>query len=139
MVWIHLAATWALVGLIWTIQLVHYPLMVLIERGFANYAIQHQGRILWLVGPLMAAEAVTAGLLALEPPSGVSPALVWTGVALLAIAWLMTGLVSVPLHSSLAGGYDKRKIERLVTTNWVRTAAWTARGLIAIEIARSVS
>ena len=50
-------ATWAMIGLIWMVQVVHYPVL---ERWSAAVpvaaAVDHQRRISWVVGPLMAVE-----------------------------------------------------------------------------------
>ena len=55
---VHVGATLALVGLIWTVQLVHYPLMAEVRTGFARYHELHRERITWIVAPLMGAEAL---------------------------------------------------------------------------------
>ena len=60
----HAASTWALVGLIWIVQLVHYPLMATVGTPqFPSYHAAHAQRITWVVAPLMLAELATAGLL----------------------------------------------------------------------------
>ena len=129
---LHTFATLALVGLIWTIQLVHYPLLHCVERGFAQYHEAHTSRIVWLVAPLMGLELLSALALASAPPAGIPSGLAWLGFALVAATWLTTGLVSVPCHANLAGGFDAAVIDRLVFTNWIRTAAWTARGVLVL-------
>jgi hypothetical protein len=49
-----------------------------------------------------------------------------------ALVWLSTAFVQVPLHARLSAGFDTRAHRRLVATNWVRTLSWTARGLLAL-------
>lgn len=129
---VHTFATLALVGSIWTIQLVHYPLLRCVERGFTQYHEAHTSRIVWLVAPLMGLELLSALALASAPPAGVSSEVAWVGFALVVATWLSTGLVSVPCHSKLAGGFDAAVIDRLVSTNWLRTIAWTARGVLVL-------
>jgi hypothetical protein len=58
--------------------------------------------------------------------------LAWSGLALLGVIWLCTGLIQVPLHQRLEKGFDAVSHRRLVTGNWIRTIAWSLRGLIAI-------
>ena len=60
---------------------------------------------------------------------------VWAGLALLAVIWLSTALVQVPLHRRLQGGFDAAAHRRLVRTNWLRTAAWTLRAALALRLA----
>ena len=136
LLWTQAFATLALVGLIWTIQLVHYPLMAEIRAGFATYHSEHCRRITWIVAPLMGLEAVCAGLLWLDRPPAISAAAAALGAALVGVNWVVTALVSVPLHNRLGGRQpDADVIGRLVTTNWIRTLAWTARGPLVLWMA----
>lgn len=126
------AAAWFLTGLIWIVQVVHYPLFASVGRdGFATYESAHARLITLVVGPAMLAEAAAALALAFARPPAVPAWAAWTGLVLLAAIWLSTFLVQVPLHGTLAGGFDADAHARLVATNWFRTAAWTARALLA--------
>lgn len=133
--WLHLASTLALVGLIWTIQLVHYPLMARVGADFVAYHSAHCARIAWLVTPLMGLEALTSVLLLAQRPAGVSATWAWVGIGLVGLIWLSTALLSVPEHSRLQQGFDAAAVERLVRTNWIRTVAWTVRGVLVVWIA----
>lgn len=128
----HAIATWALVGLIWTIQLVQYPLFAIVPaEGFLRFHAEHMRRITWVVGPLMLVEALTAIGLVLRNPS---EPLLWIGLGLVALLWLVTGLLSVPCHRRLSAGFDRSAHATLVGTNWIRTIAWSARGGLAVWI-----
>jgi hypothetical protein len=129
----NLAATLAMTGVIWTIQLVHYPLFGRVgEAGFAAYAAEHASRITLLVGPLMLVELATAAALVWWRPAALPGWAAVAGLALVALIWVSTWLVQVPLHEALGGGFDRAVYERLVATNWVRTAAWTARAALVL-------
>ena len=131
----HAAATWALFGLIWVVQLVQYPGFLLLSgKELGTYHDHHCARITWVVAPLMAAELLTGLALLLEPPAGVTSLSLGFGLGLIAVNWLATGLVSIPLHNRVPrASTDARR--RLVTTNWIRTVAWSLRGGIALAIA----
>ena len=125
-----------MVGLIWFVQLVHYPLFGAVgAEGFRGYSLSHQRLTTWAVGPAMLLEGATGGWLALRPPEGVARAPLVVGLALLGVIWLSTALVQVPRHAILGAGYDARAHRTLVASNWVRTAAWTARGALVLWIA----
>lgn len=127
---IHAAATWFMVGLIWLVQAVHYPLFAAVgPEGFRAYEAGHVRRITPVVGPAMLVEAVSAGWLLVRPDA--DRALAAAGCALVVVCWLSTALLQVPQHRVLEKGYDERAVRALVRTNWVRTVAWTARGVIA--------
>ena len=133
---VQTAATWALVGLIWTMQIVHYPLFAGVGRdGYPAWQKSHMARVTVVVGPLMVCEALAALrvlLSALRAGEAAQLPLAWTGCGLLAAIWLSTALVQAPLHGRLAAGYDAGLQRRLVRTNWVRTVLWTARGVVVL-------
>jgi len=132
---VHLAATAAMVGLIWFVQVVHYPLYRMVGQAqFAAYESAHQRLTTWVVGPLMAVEAMCAISLLLFPVDGLGKALPIVGLALLAAIHVSTALLQVPAHRVLSGGYDPDVADRLVATNWLRTCGWSARVAIAIAM-----
>ncbi len=133
---VHAGATWFMTGLIWFVQIVHYPLMREVQsESFSAYAHIHQQRTTWVVAPTMLVEAIFATLLLFVPPTeGVAEALPWIGSALLAFNWLVTFAVLVPLHARLSRGFADDAWRRLVALNWLRTIAWSARGLIALAL-----
>lgn len=124
-------ATWGMVGLIWMVQVVHYPMLVHYSAAVPGSAARdHAHRITFVVGPLMAVEGVTALILLGWRPDGMGWLSAWAAAALLGVALLSTVLVQVPLHGRLAQGHDPEAAASLLRTNWVRTIAWTARGLV---------
>lgn len=133
LVLIHAGATLAMVGLIWFVQVVHYPLFELAsETRFERFAAQHQRRTSYVVIPLMVTETGSALALLVTPPLGLEREPLWLGLLLLAVIWLSTALLQVPLHRRLDNGHDVAAIRRLVRSNWLRTVAWTARGGLAL-------
>ena len=131
----HAGATWFMVGLIWFVQIVHYPLMgVVPASGFPAYAAAHRRRTTWVVGPAMLLEATAAILLVALVPQGqvIGMPMRWIGLLILGLIWVSTFAVQVPLHGKLAKGFDRAVWCRLVATNWLRTVAWTLRGIVAI-------
>lgn len=136
---VHVAATLVGVGVIWVVQVVHYPLFARVgEAAWPGYHAGHVRRITWVVGPAMSVEGVTGALLVLAPPDGVGRALPLAGLVLVALVWASTWLLQVPLHRRLEGRVDAAAIARLVAGNWIRTALWTARGvLVLVMVARA--
>ena len=132
---VNLAATGVMIGIAWFVQVVHYPLFARVGEGaFAAYEGAHTRLTTLVVGPPMLAELATGVLLVLSPPPGVSPALLWLGLALIAVIWLSTALLQVPAHRVLERGFDARAHRRLVLSSWVRTVAWTARGILVLVV-----
>lgn len=130
---VHGGATLFMTGLIWVIQVVHYPLMAAVGReGFVAYEQSHMARIGWIVGTAMPIEAAAAAALFMFRPQGTPLWMPIVGAGLLVAIWVSTAVLQVPLHAALCKGYDERNISMLVSSNWIRTAAWSARGVLAL-------
>ena len=126
---IHAAATWYMVGLIWKVQVVQYPLFAAVgAERFPAYEAAHQRRTTWVVLPPMSVELASAVAIAVVTPGWAA----WSGLALVAAVWGSTFAVQVPLHGRLARGFDAVAHRHLVVSNWFRTAAWSARGGLAV-------
>jgi hypothetical protein len=129
---LNAAAVWALTGLIWFVQVVHYPLFARVgERAWPAYHARHTRATTWVVAAPMAVDLATSAWLVVERPAGVGMSAAVAGLALAAVTWAVTGLAAVPLHDRLARGHDRPAIRRLVRVNAVRTAAWTAHAVLA--------
>ncbi len=130
---LDIAATLYLWGVIWTVQLVHYPLFARVgAAGWADYHVAHLRLMTLVVLPAMVTELGTSGLLALGRPAWLSVLLLWLGFGLALGTWAVTFFVSVPLHDTLSRGFDTAAIARLGSTNWLRTAFWTAHALLLL-------
>ena len=68
----------------------------------------------------------------LLPPAALPSWSRWLGLGLVLPVWASTALLQVPAHGRLAEGFDTATHTRLVTTNWIRTIAWTARGVLVL-------
>ena len=135
LVLVHLAATLFMVGVIWFVQVVHYPLFARVGGdGWVGYAGQHTRRTGWVVAPPMLVEAAAAGGLVIVRPVAIPSAWAWLGLLLLGLVWLSTARVQVPRHRRLGEGFDAGVARSLVSSNWVRTAGWSARGALALAM-----
>lgn len=130
----HVFATLFMVGLIWFVQVVHYPLFANVgENQFKTYEELHQRLTTWVVGPAMLVELVTAVLLIKYLPAELTD-LAWVGAGLVVLIWLATAGLSVPAHNSLTIEYSTAAYKKLVSTNWIRTVAWSARGVLVLVL-----
>ena len=129
----HAAATWYMVGLIWFVQVVHYPLFDRADRAdFTRFSQDHQRLTTWVVGPPMLVEMLTALALVLARPASVPGWQAGLGLGLVLLIWASTALAQVPQHAALTRGYDPEAHQYLVASNWLRTLAWSGRGLLAL-------
>jgi len=118
-------------GIIWLVQTVVYPLMLKIPQAeFGAYHSRYTRTMGWVVGPLMLVELILAfATLCLFYQHGP----LWiqiTALGCTALCWLSTSAVQVPLHTYLSERWDAEAIRQLVSTNWIRTVAWSVRLLL---------
>ena len=134
----NLTATAVMTGLIWTIQLVHYPFFHRLEKEKFNLHMdEHRKKISFIVLPVMLIELVTSvGLVLME--SSFRGALV-IGLLMLIFIWFSTALLQVPSHNKLASGYSKKEADKLVKFNWIRTILWTGRLILMLLILSQLS
>ena len=130
---LNISSTWFMVGLIWLIQIVHYPLFNLVgENEFQVYHKSHSVLITTLVGTVMIIELISSILLVVFPPKNVSLTIPIIGVILVFIIWASTAFLQIPQHNALANAYDLEAHNILVQTNWIRTIAWSMKGFLLI-------
>jgi hypothetical protein len=127
----YVLMTFGLVILIWLIQLVHYPSFAFYDNSrFSEGMIHHQRWISVITIPMMVCE-MGLTLLIFFKYQNVHAVI---GLALLLIVWVSTFSVQVPLHKKLSHNKDLSLIRKLVTTNWVRTVAWSFKFIASVYL-----
>lgn len=127
---LYFAISWALVGLIWVIQLVKYPAFHFVEKErFFAYHQHHEKSITIIVLPLMLTELSLSFWIGINHQWEIKTLL---SLLLVLGIWLSTFLVQIPLHRKLEKGKDENAINKLVKTNWVRTILWTVKGALLL-------
>ncbi|MBU6149655.1 MAG: hypothetical protein KGQ54_05620 [Verrucomicrobia bacterium] len=122
---IQLISSLMMAGLIWFVQVVHYPLFAKIGNS-PTYFAGHQKLTSFVVIPLMIAEGISATYL-VAFRTHVSDII---GIILLTFIWLSTFCIQVPLHREILIKFSLKKAQRLTSSNWIRTLLWSARGVI---------
>ncbi|MEO0474224.1 MAG: hypothetical protein AAF206_31745 [Bacteroidota bacterium] len=131
---LHLLSTLMMTGVIWFVQIVHYPLFAEVGPDqFTQYEGLHVRWTGYIVGPLMLLE-LGSGLLLFLGMEGSNRW--WIGGAMVALGliWLSTFFLQVPLHGQISQGFDLAAIKRLVSTNWIRTILWSLRAGILLYL-----
>ena len=132
----NFVSSFIMVGLIWFVQIVHYPLLASVgQANFPTYMKRHSRIIKWVVGPPMLVEGGTAAALLWFHPAGFQIEFLMLGSILLAAIWLSTVFVQVPCHRILSRGFDLKVHQSLVSKNWIRTICWSLRGTLVLWMA----
>ncbi len=130
---IHILTTLMVAGMIWFIQVVHYPLLRHVgAASFTTYETAHTRLSIMTVVSLMVIESFTGTWLLISRPTGIDVIPCALGIALLVLIWWSTFALQVPQHQMLISGFNAQAYHRLVKSNWIRTAAYTARALLML-------
>jgi hypothetical protein len=133
---LHLVSCWSLIGVIWIIQLVHYPAYRFIDvTQFTQYQLFHSKQITYFVAPMMLLEfASSVWMLYQAIQTKTNLTLLSVSFVLLLMIWALTFFKIVPLHNQLQFGKDTSMIEQIIQLNWWRTILWSARGLLLLKL-----
>ncbi len=134
---INIFSSFFLCGVIWTIQIVHYPFFHRVSREqFSSHMSTHKVQISLIVIPVMLLELGSSIWLSIF--AEFYPLAHQAGLLLVVLIWLHTFLVMVPLHENLSAGYSKLMANRLVKSNWGRTPLWSIKTLLGIWLLNEI-
>lgn len=134
----NIFSSFALFGLIWCVQLVHYPFFLRSDQiRFVEHIGFHKIRISIIVVPLMVTELFSSGWLSFYSP--ILKGWHIFGFIIVVLIWTVTFLVQVPLHEKLSDGFNEQNIRKLIHSNWIRTFLWTVKSVSSIYILYSIS
>lgn len=122
-------------GLIWFVQIVHYPLFHSVPKAeFKEYEHWHRWRTSSVVLPIMFIELVTSFWLLLTNLNSTQRPTILSGALFVVVIWVSTIFLQMPIHFKLQTGKDTERIKQLVSSNWIRTVSWTARSILLSTI-----
>ena len=133
----HIISTSIMCGVIWIVQLVHYPLFNFVRfEDFPQFEKSHCNRITFIVLPTMGIELVTAITLFYISHNNI---IYQINLFLLILIWISTFLIQTRQHQKLSLGFDEKIYKNLVNFNWIRTILWSTRTLLLFYIATNGS
>jgi hypothetical protein len=136
---VTLAFTLYMTGMIWSMQILEYPLFALVgPQEFPAYHTRHNRGLLFVIVPSLLALVSAVALIVARP----SPIPLWSSIIVAVLDLVILGYTAAreaPLHARLDhGGYSAAVIHDLVLGNWVRTLLWTANALILLWVTAHV-
>lgn len=144
LLWVQVACALFLMGLIWFVQIVHYPLFELVgSEQYKGYQVSHQSRTgLVVIGPMLLEIFVTLVIMYVVAMSWETSSAVLRIGSILSLIfvlgiWGSTFLLQVPAHGVLEQGWNSHAHHMLVSTNWIRTTLWSGKAAVAILMIRS--
>ncbi len=133
----HLIFSAIMVGVIWVIQLVHYPSFHFIDKDiYDSFQKFHMNKISIIVIPVMILELVTGFLLLIGNSKNI---LIIISFGILILIWGITGLFFSDAHGKLISGYNELIVNKLVSMNWIRTVLWTFKMILLLYLSYAYS
>jgi hypothetical protein len=130
---VQIFCTFAMTGIIWFVQIVHYPLMRQVGKGrFVRYTRTHFVLTVFIVGPLMLLEAVSVVYGLLYPTQWITNDVALLGAGLLLVIWIATFAIHLPQQRRLEREFEARAYRRLLFGNWIRSYAWSFRSIVLL-------
>ena len=129
---VQAVVTTLMVGMIWTVHLLHYELFPLVGvDAWDRYESAHVDRIgKILFGPWFIEGLCVLVLLLARPRRLRILALV--SAFLMLFILIDTAAYSAPAHGELLESWDRGTYDELMTVNLIRAWLWTAKGVVAV-------
>ena len=122
----NILASAFMTGLIWFVQLVHYPSFELIAdadfTAFHRFHIPQTGLV--VIPPMLAEIGSSLWLVAAFDQWWLVNAV---GLSLVIGIWISTFALQARYHKKLQQQPSHQLVRQLITTNWIRTALWTTK------------
>ena len=121
--------------LIWLVQLIIYPSLCYTEdKEFICWHKRYSYMISLIVIPLMLTQAGIELVYFLQQDAR------WHRIFLISLIWVFTFSFSAPCHGQLhCDGKNSLTINRLVSTNWLRTVLWSLLFLETVVVSFTFS
>ena len=134
-----LVSTSVSAGIVWFLQLNHYPLYREVPKSaLPDYIAKHNRRLLLPVVMPMLVAIATSAWLAISRPRGLPPAVVVVlAIDIFAIV-VSTVALQGPAHVKLEREGHERLIEIIVRSNWIRTFGWTINVAMLATVAATI-
>lgn len=125
---IHFVFALYMFGVIWFVQIVHYPVFLFLNYDPAHnpYIFQQTRSGIAMVLPMII-ELVSVVLLIFIPYPNFFTVLVLLLFSVL--IWVSTFTMQVPAHNLLKKEKNEDAIKRLIYTNWFRTGLWSLKAI----------
>jgi hypothetical protein len=133
---VTLAFTLYMTGMIWSMQILEYPLFALVgPKEFPAYHRRHNRGLPFLVIVPSLVAFVSAVVLIFTRPTRLP---LWTSVVIAVLDLIIivaTVAREAPLHAQLdREGSSPTLIRQLVLGNWIRTLLWTINALLLLAL-----
>jgi len=131
----NLTSTLLIAGVLWFVQLVHYPLFNEIPaKNMVNYGYYHIQKISGIINLLFIVDFTTIVFLLLLVNSDLSATLMIINIAIFGFIVILTRITFLPIHQKLSKNPNSFLISKLINLNWIRTLVWSLKVVFMLII-----
>jgi len=131
----NLISTLLIAGILWFVQLVHYPLFNEIPaKNMVNYGYYHMQKISGIINLLFIVDFITIVFLLLLVNSDLSATLMVINISIFLFIVFLTRITFLPIHQQLSKNPNSTLIAKLINLNWIRTLVWSLKVIFLLII-----
>lgn len=132
---LNLISTLLIAGVLWFIQLVHFPLInEMPAKNMVNNGYYHMQKILGIINLLFIIDFITIVFLLLLVNSDLSATLMLINILIFLFTVILTRITFLPIHQNLSKNPNSFLISKLINLNWIRTLVWSLKVLFMLII-----
>ena len=118
-----------MIGISILVQIIIYPSFKDPDfKNFNSFHLSYSNKMFYIVAPIMLTELFSSLFLVYKNPSKTY----LISLFFLLLIWLLTFLFIVPIHNFLSVNHSKKKVQRMIRLNGMRTFFWLSKYLTIV-------
>ena len=118
-----------MIGISILVQIIIYPSFKGPDfKNFNSFHLSYSNKMFYIVAPIMLTELFSSLFLVYKNPSKTY----LISLFFLLLIWLLTFLFIVPIHNFLSANHSKKKVQRMIRLNGMRTFFWLSKYLTIV-------
>ena len=118
-----------MIGISILVQIIIYPSFKGPDfKNFNSFHLLYSNKMFYIVAPIMLTELFSSLFLVYKNPTKTY----LISLFFLLLIWLLTFLFIVPIHNFLSANHSKKKVQRMIRLNGMRTFFWLSKYLTIV-------
>ena len=118
-----------MIGISILVQFIIYPAFKNPDfKNFNSFHLSYSNKMFYIVAPVMLTELFSSLILVYISPSKTYQ----ISLVFLVLIWLLTFLFIVPIHNFLSTNHSKKKVQKMIKLNGLRTFFWFSKYLTIV-------
>ena len=118
-----------MIGISILVQIIIYPSFKGPDfKNFNSFHLSYSNKMFYIVAPIMLTELFSSLFLVYKNPTKTY----LISLFFLLLIWLLTFLFIVPIHNFLSANHSKKRVQRMIRLNGMRTFFWLSKYLTIV-------